>query len=410
MHSKKDGEFMIEIPPSLLLERNRQLQEKAKETGLDGLMIFSQAARMMGATSTHGYLRYLLDWTSWGSPSLYFLPVEGNPTLVVPIPGEVEHAREKVPWIQDIRFCNVNDYGKLTCKLLSDRRTTGRIGMLGTQELSCSMVKDLSEHKHEWNFEPAEHLIDQHRMVKDKTGITLMREAAAVCDTMFETLGNCLKEPGTPAWKLQVEIEHAGRKAGAEIAWTWLASGLNPDRPRVGPQENARSIQQGDCVVAAIILIYQGYYGHAIRMFSMGAPSREQLQVWECVHHAQQNAAKMLKPGFGISAPNLAAEKTLFDHFPEAQAMDKIRFRPCHFIGLDYAEFPTGEIMSLSSQPDQSNIHERALESGMTMEIHPNLRPPGLGFGALGDIYLITSEGAECLTKYPHDICIIESG
>ena len=166
---------MIEIPPSLLLERNRQLQENARETGLDGLMVFSQAARMMGATSTHGYLRYLLDWTSWGSPSLYFLPVEGNPTLVVPIPGEVEHAREKVPWIQDIRFCNVNDYGKFTCKLLSDRRTTGRIGTLGTQELSYSIVRDLSEHKHEWNFEPAEHLIRlsvgrANRLLKSRAG------------------------------------------------------------------------------------------------------------------------------------------------------------------------------------------------------------------------------------------------
>lgn len=98
---------------------------------------------------------------------------------------------------------------------------------------------------------------------------------------------------------------------------------------------------------------------------------------------------------------------TLFEHFPEAQPEDKIRFRPCHFIGLDYAEYPTGMIKSLSSHPD-GYPEEMLLENGMTMEIHPNVRPPGLGFGAIGDVFLVTPNGGECLTKYPRELIVVD--
>ena len=91
---------------------------------------------------------------------------------------------------------------------------------------------------------------------------------------------------------------------------------------------------------------------------------------------------------------------------------DRLRFQPCHYIGQDYAEYPT----SLVSLPPQhgraiglnATFVELPIESNMTMEIHPNLRPPGLGFSCVGDIYVSTPTGGERLSKYPSDLQVLE--
>jgi Xaa-Pro aminopeptidase len=390
---------------TLYKDRIERLRTAAEAQGLKALVIWSKGSRNLSGTSTHGNLRYLMDWTTWGSPSLFLLPVQGTPVLIVPIPGDVEQAHETLPWLDDIRFGPGAEYGKMIRRLLEEKGIKGRIGTLGISEASYGIYTDLMASSPDWTMEEADVLLDEQRMVKDEVGLAGMRRAAQTCDVMLKALAQALRKPQIPAWQAKVEMEQAGWLDGAEVVWSWFVTGARPDHPRVRREENSREIQMGDCVVAGIILNYAGYFGHTLRMMTVGEPSPEHILLWNGVREAQQAAAALLKPGIDVSLPNVTAEQVLFHHFPHARIEDKIRFRPCHFIGLDYSEYPSARIKS--SQTHADVVTGMALEAGMTMEVHPNIRPDELGFGAIGDIYLVTPNGGECLTTFPHEITVV---
>jgi len=397
----------MDTSESLLRGRVEQLRAGAETQGLQALLIFSCAARQLSGSSTLGYLRYLLDWTAWGSPSLFVLPVQGSPTLVVPIPGDVEAAHEMLPWIVDVRNAATLDYGELALQLLLEHGIRGRVGVVGMHDLNHAIHTDLVRSSPEWTLEESDALLDLPRMVKDAASLEGMRAAAATCDVMLAKLQEALRRPGIPAWQAQVEMESAGRLNGAEAVFSWFVSGPKPDHPRVRRGENARLIQSGDSIVVGLIILQHGFYGHTLRTFSIGKPSEEQFWVWQAVNEAQSQSAVLFRPGSSISAPNRMAETVMFEKFPEARHGDKIRFRPCHFIGMDYAEYPSARITNLAVPPVSAE-KDMLIQAGMTMEIHPNLRPPGLSFGAVGDVYVATLQGGECLSHFPRQLVVIE--
>lgn len=233
-----------------------------------------------------------------------------------------------------------------------------------------------------------------------------MRRAAAICDSMFEALVDVLRRPGTPVWKAQAAMNAAGLLEGAETSWNWIVAGPAPDRTRGRREENLAPLRAGDCVVAAIIMTYAGYYGHALRMFSLGEPSEDHVRVWRAVHEAQEATAALLRPGTNARLLAPTAEEVMFRRFPDAREGDRLRFQVCHFIGLDYAEYPTSRVGSPPSHgryfaDPPATPEDFPLDEGMTIEVHPNVRPVGLGLGAVGDIFVVTPRGGERLTRFP---------
>jgi Xaa-Pro dipeptidase len=211
---------------------------------------------------------------------------------------------------------------------------------------------------------------------------------------------------------MQALLNAVGQLEGAEFVWNWMVGAPKPDRTRRRPEENTRLIQPGDCIVTGLYLIYGGYYGHALRMFTVGEPAESHQRVWQAAFDAQEAAAAQLRPGISARAPGLAADDALFGHFPEARETDKIRFRATHFIGLDYSEYPTSKTIA---QPDtasylgglSSRLVDMPMQANMTMELHPNICPPELGLGALGDVFLVTPNGGERLTAFPREIRVV---
>ena len=87
--------------------------------------------------------------------------------------------------------------------------------------------------------------------------------------------GYALIEPGMLAWKALVEMENASQPDGAEVVWSWFAADPLPDHPCMRSEENNRQLQIGDCELDGVILIYEGYYGHTLRMLTIDEPSVE---------------------------------------------------------------------------------------------------------------------------------------
>lgn len=401
------------VPVEVRQARIERLRAAAEEAGLSALVIFSWGVKINNGT--HGSLRFLLDWTSWGAATMLVLPVKGELTIVVPGPYDPPWMRELCPWLEDLRLEGAPNHGKLARRILTERGIKGRIGLIGAHELNSKIHGELTAADGAWTFEAADVLLQKQRMVKDEIGLARMRRAAATTDLMFEAAADVLRKPGTPVWKVMAAMNAAANLEGAELVFSWVTAGAVPDRTRGRREENLAPLRVGDCVICAAIITQGGYYGHALRTFTIGEPAEDHLRVYRAVSEAQDAAAATLRPGISARMPTVAAEEVMFRHFPDAREGDRLRFQPTHYIGQDYAEYPT----ALVSRPP---THDRAivageptfvdipLQVGMTIENHPNLRPPGLGFSCIGDIFVVTPTGGERLSKYPAELGVIEPG
>jgi Xaa-Pro aminopeptidase len=401
-----DGE---PIPVEVRLQRIAALIEAARSEGLAALVIFSHGAR--SGIGTHGNLRYLLDFTSGGPPAVMVLPLDAEPAVGVTAPYDPPWIRELCPFIDDVRLENPTHQARLVRSILSQRGISGRVGLIGAGVLDQAVHAELTAVGSEWTFEPADLLLHRQRVRKDGYALARLRRAAAICDTMFAELADGLRSPGLPVWKAQALLNGVAFAEGAETSANWIVAGVQPDRTRGRREENMASIRPGERIVASMTITYAGHYGHTLRTYCIGEPSREHLRAWRAVAEAQAAAAACLRPGQNARLVPLAAEKVLFQHFPDAREGDRLRFQPTHFIGLDYAEYPT----AVTSRPpshgrtfvDRSPLSDYPLELDMTIELHPNVCPPGIGLAAVGDIFVVGAEGGQRLTNYPIELQVV---
>jgi Xaa-Pro aminopeptidase len=399
-----DDPGAVPVPEAVRRERIERLRVAARARDLAAVVVFSYGSR--SGAGTHGHLRYLLDWTSGGGCAMLLLPVDGPPAVVVPAPFDPPWMRELCPWIEDVYLEGAGNQPRVARTLLDRRGIRGRIGLVGVQALPPAAYREMLAPDPRWELEAVDELLHRQRTVKDEIALARLRRAAAICDTMFEALVEALRVPGMPVWKAQATMQAVAELEGAESVTGWMSAGREPDRTRTRREENLAPLRPGDRVTASIIMIYAGYYGHALRMFTIGDPTPAHERVWRAVSEAQSAAAGRLRPGENARLITPTAEEVLFRHFPGAREGDRRRFQVAHFTGLDYAEYPTG-IVGRAPGHDRffagpaPDLQDFPLEAGMTIELHPNVWVPGLGFGAVGDVFLVTPAGAERLNRFP---------
>jgi Xaa-Pro aminopeptidase len=399
-----DDPGAVPIPVAVRQERVERLRGAARARDLAAVVIFSYGAK--ASAGTHGHLRYLLDWTSGGGCAMLLLPADGPLAVAVPAPFDPPWMRELCPWIEEVYLEGPGLQPRLARTLLERREIRGRIGLIGAQALPHGAYGELLAPDPRWAFEHVDEVLHRQRTVKDGIALARLRRAAAICDTMFEALQDALRVPGMPVWKAQATMQAVAELDGAETVSGWMSAGTEPDRTRTRREENLAPLRPGDRVTASIIMTYAGYYGHALRMFTIGDPTAQHERVWRAVSEAQTAALGLLRPGENARLIAPGAEEVLFRHFPDAREGDRRRFQVAHFTGLDYAEFPTA-IVGRAPGHDRffsapaPRFQDFPLEAGMTIELHPNVWAPGLGFGAVGDVFLVTPDGGERLNRFP---------
>jgi Xaa-Pro aminopeptidase len=316
--------------------------------------------------------------------------------------------RELCPFIEDVRLENSGDQGRLVQSALKQRGIRGRVGLVGTAPLEHRVYADLTAPSESRTFVSCDDLLHRQRLQKDEHAMARLARAAEICDIMFAELGEALRTPNWPVWRAQALLHSVAYREGAETSNNWVVAGVRPDRTRSRREENMTLIETGQRVVASVTMTYAGYYGHMLRTYCIGDPTPEHEQAWRIVADAQNAMCARLRPGENARELPLEGERVLFESFPEAREADRLRFQPTHFIGLDYAEYPT----ALSSRPpmhdrqlvDLRPLADFALLANMTMELHPNLCPQELGLAAVGDIFVVGPDGGRRLTRYPLEL------
>jgi Xaa-Pro aminopeptidase len=234
--------------------------------------------------------------------------------------------------------------------------------------------------------------MDELRMVKDISEITLMQRAAEIASIGMETAVKTLI-PDITENEVAAEVEYAMRKAGGHGVATpvFVNSGI-----RSGWLHGTASdkvIESGDLVVLDLVPRYKGYCANLCRTFVIGIPSAKQKEMFETYKKAQAAGIETLKPGTKMRDIDAAAKKI----FTDAGYGEFYVAGISHSIGLSFEETPAPTI-----HPGDSGIQIR---EGMTITVgHPVLSVPGTGGVRLEDTFHILSGLATPLTVFPLEL------
>ncbi len=384
-------------------ERVRKIRNMMEERRLDVLVIFSNSSALGPGTSTHGYIRYVCNWTSALLPSLLILPGNGDPTLLVPMGPDVPHAKE-LTGFTDVKLRAPGGYGMEAAETLHRLNLNGGvIGLVGIDEMPASISRDLLKRLPKRGMVNADDILDELRMVKSEKEIRLMREAARISDAMIEALVEDARD-GEWAYRAMANMEHAAKREGAEYASTWIISEpVSEGRVRFTPAEAWKKMELGDQILAGTFLIKGGYYSHQIRTGVRGKPSREVERVFDVCLEAQDAGIDAMKPGAYVSDVDTAMEGVIQRNYPSGAG--ELRFRSGHPIGLDYSEKPASNCFPQFWLGERiPPVPQVEIKPGMVFELHPNLFPPGKGGAAIGDVCVVKNKGVELLHKFPREL------
>ena len=381
------------VPRVVLEARLRSLQAWMVEQGLQALVVFGHGSALAMATRSHGNLRYLLDWDAEYAQSVLVLPAQGAPTLAIGNVFSVMRAREQV-WISDVRFGKGPGLAKEVLALLPSG--ANRVGLVGREEIPMAVWDGLAAAGASGWIDCSPELA-RRRAIKDAVEIAYHREAGRICDEIFERLGPALRA-GKAVFQIQAELEHHARSRGCELCKTWLTVAPIPDRCRYTRDENYHVPQEGDQVLLGIMLILHGHWGHAIRTGAIGRSNPDAERIFARVTAMHTAMFDGLRPNAEISTVGNAgvvpAEEGVF------------QFRSGHALGHSY-EDPAGT--SEFPQPYEAGqvIGRPALvQAGMLFELHPNLFIRDVGAASIGDMVLVTEQGADYLTTFPRHLLI----
>ena len=322
------------------------------------------------------------------------IPAEGMP-LIVTFAGEEQEVRESLG-VEDVRiFASVGQQIKDVVQVMrgmvgdKDKLTVGVQMWFSTPAFLLNMFQRANRFVNVVDIAP---VMDELRMIKDASEITLMQGAAEIASIGMETAVKTLK-PGITENEVAAEVEYAMRKAGGHGVATpvFVNSGI-----RSGWLHGTASdkvVENGDLVVLDLVPRYKGYCANLCRTFVIGTPSAKQTEMFTTYKQAQAAGIEALKPGAKMRDIDTVAKKIFTDNGYGEYYVAGIS----HSIGLGFEETPAPTI-----HPGDSGIQ---ICEGMTVTVgHPVLSVPGTGGVRLEDTFHISEGVAKPLTVFPSEL------
>lgn len=402
----------MRIPNSIFKNRLNNTAEKMQSLNLQGLVVYSTGSMLGNASGTHGYIRYLCGWDGRNLPSVFILTPEIEPILLVTMRSAQLFAKETL-WFNDIRVVPQVKAGQETAAIINSLIPKAqRIGYIGFNEIPAPMYETLLEGTGGAEWIEANKIIDEQRIVKDEIQIVFHQRAAEICDTMFETLTREIRK-GKKAYQLQADLEYAAKYQGCEHASTFLSIGPVVDRPRYARRECDRVPQKGDQILVALFVMYEGHWGHALRIGTIGEPNKAQIRAFDIVLEMEEAALHCMKPGIELNEVWMASDNVIRTYYPNVRDLDWYWLKTGHGLGLDYNDpilsdaFPNPYLLKTEDiERQKHNKSSIKMQNGMLFELHPNLFIPNEAAGVIGDMVLVNETGYEILNKFPRQLIV----
>ncbi len=322
-------------------------------------------------------------------PVLLILPGDGPSVLILP---ELESAKvDDLPYPIRPFFFNEDPgtwVGIFQAALQEAGLSSGKLGLI-PRRLRVLELNYLQSAAPDLEFESAQDLISQMRMIKDGSELAKMGEAVRIAECALTGILSSLK-PG------QTEKEVAARLVGRLLAqgsdpalpfFPIVSFGENSANPHASPGE--RVLKEGDLVLIDWGAAYQRYCSDITRVFALGDLHPELDKIALFVAEANTAGREAAKPGVPASAVDRAVRQVI----SEAGYGDYFTHRTGHGLGGEAHE-----------EPYISEFDQTILKPGMTFTIEPGIYLPGRGGVRIEDDVLITEDGCRSLTELSREL------
>lgn len=366
--------------------RINNIQQALVQKGLDAMLVYGDEYRKEN-------LRYVCNFWPIFERGACFIPKKGDPIFAGAPEGEI-YARSMCVWpdtrnIKEFACVSVPeeiDYPLAKFFLLKDilkEVLAGgkKLGMVGIYDMPSPIMQRVCNAVDGMEVINASDIISKPRIIKTSSEIACLRKAGELACIGYKKLMEACKPGNTEVYAAGAG-EGAARMAGAEdINFTVFGSG--PRAATIIGRATNRIMQDGDMVMAALAVQYEGYVATVEYPFVIGKASDGQKRFLSALFDAANVQQNYLKAGV-ISGEMVRAVKAVFKKY----GLEKYDvYPPMHGIGLAEAESP---------YPDINSVY--ALESGMCVNSDISLFGHPDGSNRIEEGFVIGQSKVESLT------------
>ncbi len=374
------------IPKEEFEQRIEKIRQYMSENELDAFFVYGDEYRKEN-------LRYVSNYWPIFERGALLLPAGGDPIVLCAPEGEMV-AREMsafpdVRLVPDFLCVTVPDEIEYPLahytsfkKLADEMRSNGRLEKMGVVGLGDMPAPLYEAIRNAFGCEIVDcvELLYALRLVKSENEIAVIREAARIAETGFLAMMHSDLIGKTECYAAGI-AEGAARMAGAEdITFTVFGSGERSNTI-VGRAGN-KVIEDGDMIMCAMAVQYEGYVSTCEYPFAVGNVSDETRRVIDVLIHASAAGLPYLKNG----EPMKHLVRAVRDYFRAEGLSEYDIYPPLHGIGCAEAESP---------YPNENT--EAVFTTGMTCNTDISLFGLPGGSCRIEEAFLVTDDGAESL-------------
>jgi len=249
------------------------------------------------------------------------------------------------------------------------------------------LKKELSDQGQATSLSSASGLVEQLRVVKDKTEIQATRLACDQARRAFEVVRAGIT-PDMSEKQIAADLEYQARRFGAKgLSFTPIvAVGPRAALPHANPTD--KLIRESDFVLIDWGANSGLYMSDLTRVLLTGKPPARLKKIYEIVLRAQLAAIDAIRPGVTCESVDAVARKII----------TKAGFGKQFGHGLGH-----GTGLEIHEAPRLGRDQKTKLKPGMIITVEPGIYLPGWGGVRIEDDILVTKSGHEVLTDVPKE-------
>ena len=236
---------------------------------------------------------------------------------------------------------------------------------------------------------PTKSIVNEHRAVKDKGELELIRQAVELSDAAFAHIVQWLK-PGVIERATAWELEAFMRTHGADDIAFDIIVGSGPNGAMAHAVPGDRQIREGEPIVLDLGAQVEGYRSDLTRTICLGEPDDTLRTIYGIVLEAQEAAEDAMRAGLKGSTVDAIAR----DLIEAGGYGEQFGHGLGHGVGL-----------AIHEGPRAGKTSEDVLQAGMVITVEPGIYIEGWGGVRIEDLVVIQEQGVEILTTAPKGPC-----
>ncbi len=372
-------------------ERRSRAAEMADAEGLKGLLVCSRGG---GTLDRFGDVFYLANYYTsfpyipdlpqvWSGRAHTFvvLSAKGECILVTDAPNDGQTALAE----EDVIYTDLVLDGVLDAMQRLEMES-GSVGLIGGDVLPVDTYQNLAARLTNVEWTKAQHILVKLRSVKSPDEIELLRSASEVGSQALEAMMSAAEPNSTHG-----DIVAAGMAvlapAGAALYNSFMASGRGGENPQAVRRNfptwgSNEPLANGQWFRIGLSGVLNGYYFDLSRSKAIGAPTNQQIELFEAAIDIVEAAIAEIRPGVTAEA---VAEAGLAKQTAMGYPNDGVFSGLGHGVGLGW------------DAPWLAAGDKTIIEPGMVLCIERTIRKNGY-LGDFEETVVVTEDGCEKIT------------